>query len=316
MPDEARSLDPQYAYDQMSQIIEELVQDRLLQYNAMKTDPYELEPCMLAAMPEKTVEADGSVTYLCRLKPDIHFHDDPCFPGGKGREVLTSDVLYAFQRICDPAVLCPVVETFEAHVIGMREAYDHAKDAGRFDYDHDRISGFETIDPHTFKLHLISPYPQILYWMAMYFTSPVAREGVAYYDGKPHPDGPHGSTIIHPPFAFHPVGTGPFRIFEHTTGQFYRSSAIPIITAPFFPAAAGRRSAKPLIARSRVARCRSTTNSSSKSSRKFSPFGCSRGRDISIGMAVMKDAANSAITTTRELAPKYAARGMTPQSHH
>ncbi len=49
---------------------------------------------------------------------------------------------------------------------------------------------------------LAGPNPQILYWFAMPFTTPMPWEAVAYYDGK---DG-------RPNFADHAVGTGPFRL--------------------------------------------------------------------------------------------------------
>jgi ABC-type oligopeptide transport system substrate-binding subunit len=53
MSDEARSLDPQVTYDQMSKMITEAVYDCLLQYHPMKTEPYEVEPSLLEAMPER-----------------------------------------------------------------------------------------------------------------------------------------------------------------------------------------------------------------------------------------------------------------------
>src|SRR5690349_21196880 len=53
MNEEARSLDPQVAYDQMSRTVLEPVYDTLLEYHPMKTDPYEVVPCLLEAMPER-----------------------------------------------------------------------------------------------------------------------------------------------------------------------------------------------------------------------------------------------------------------------
>jgi len=66
--DEVKSLDPQNIYDQQSQIVLEPVQDCLLQYAAMKTDPYEVEPCLLESMPEITHNADGTVDYLVQAQ--------------------------------------------------------------------------------------------------------------------------------------------------------------------------------------------------------------------------------------------------------
>src|SRR5262249_41360461 len=162
---------PQYAYDEVSQSVLEPVQDTLLQYNVMKTDPYEVEPCILEAMPEKTVNADGTVTYLCRMKSGILYHDDPCFPGGKGREVVAADESFAFQRICDPAEECPIYAVLATYVDGMSEAFETAQKAGHFDYEHQQIRGLEVVDDHTFRIHLKNSYPQIIYWLAMAFTA-------------------------------------------------------------------------------------------------------------------------------------------------
>ena len=52
------------------------------------------------------------------------------------------------------------------------------------------------------RLVLVEPYPQILYWFAMEFTTPVPWEAIAYYDGEEGRD--H--------FNEHPVGSGPYRV--------------------------------------------------------------------------------------------------------
>jgi len=216
LPDDPRSLDPQQCYDQMGHRVLEPVQDCLLEYDPFKTDPYELVPCLLQEIPQHTDNADGSVDYLCKLKPGVLYHDDPCFPNGKGREVVAQDVEYAWQRMSDPKVECPVISVFGDCVKGMTEAYDAAGKAGKFDYSKP-LTGLEVVDDHTFKVHLSKPYPQIVYWMAMHFTTPVAREAVEYYDGKLHQDGPKGEMVRRPEFKWHPVGNGPFRIhlYEH-----------------------------------------------------------------------------------------------------
>jgi ABC-type transport system substrate-binding protein len=176
--EEIRSLDPQVMYDQVSRRVLEPVQDTLLTYHVMKTDPYELVPLLLAQMPQRLANPDGTVTYACQLKPGVLFHDDPCFPNGKGRELVAADVHYAFQRLCDPAVESPVFAALAEYVAGMNEAFETAKKAGKFNYDQIAVRGIEVVDTHSFKIHLLKAYPQILYWLAMHFTTPVAREAV------------------------------------------------------------------------------------------------------------------------------------------
>ena len=230
LPDDPRGLDPQHAYDQVAHRIHEAILDTLLEYHPLKTDPYELSPALLEAMPERTTDADGGVTYTCRLKAGIRYHNDPCFPNGKGREVVAEDVHYAWLRMSDPKVECPIYGTLEPVIAGMSGLYETAKKTGHFDYSA-RLTGIEVVDRQTFKIHLTKPYPQIVFWLAMPFTSPVPREAVEYYDGKKHP----GETIQRPEFNWHPVGTGPFQIAEYEQAHRFRLVRNPDYHTTKFP---------------------------------------------------------------------------------
>jgi ABC-type transport system substrate-binding protein len=64
------------------------------------------------------------------------------------------------------------------------------------------VAGVRVLGPTTFELELGQPYPQILFWFAMEFTTPVPWEAVIHYDGQ------DGRDL----FNEHPVGTGPFRL--------------------------------------------------------------------------------------------------------
>ena len=225
------SLDPQHAYDQMSRRVMEPVYDTLLEYHPLKTHPYEVVPCMLAEMPVKEDAANGGVNYLCKLKPGTFFHDDPCFAGGKGREVVAEDVHFVFQRICDPKVESPFFGPIADAVIGMAEAQKAANENKEvFDYDRNRVSGIEIVDKYTFRIHLRRPYPQLKYWMAFQCLSPVAREATEYYDGKVH-DGVQRGDFK----RFTTVGTGPFRIAEYIPRQRVRLERNPNYKTTTFP---------------------------------------------------------------------------------
>jgi len=308
--DEPRSLDPQYSYDQMSRQVLEPIIETLLEYHPMKTDPYEVVPCLLEAMPERVANADGTVTYVCRLKRGIRWHDDPCFPGGKGRELVAEDVHFAWQRICDPKVECPVLSTLQEYVVGLGEVFEAAKKSGQpFDYTQ-RLRGLEVVDSHTFKVHLNKSYPQIIYWLAMHFTTPTAREAVAYYDGKSHPDGPGGKSQVRDKFGFHPVGTGPFVFREYTPGHRVRMERNPHYITTVFPTdgwpperdAVNRPLAgKPLPFLDEI---------QLTLFREQLPVFLLGRQGYLDAMAVQKDAFNSVVTPSRELSPKYRARGM------
>ena len=77
---------------------------------ADRDKPVNIESDRLTADDARKIATfDGRVVMTCHLKKGITFHDDPCFPGGKGREVTARDVYYAWQRMSDPKVECPIV---------------------------------------------------------------------------------------------------------------------------------------------------------------------------------------------------------------
>lgn len=310
LTDEIRSLDPQVSYDQISRMVMEPVQDTLLVYHVMKTDPYEVVPLLLEGMPERVPNADGTVTYLCRLKRGIRFHDDPCFPNGIGREIVARDVHYAFQRLCDPAVESPMFGPLAEYLAGMNETFQAATKTHAFDYDRTLVRGVEVIDSHTFKLHLRKPYPQILYWLAMHCTTPVAREAVEYYDGKEHPDGPRGRGVVRPLFKFHPVGNGPFQIVEWIRGQRFRFVRNESYKTEVFPSE-GWPPEREAINRPLAGHALPLVDEVQMTVfREILPIWLLARQGYLDRVGVMKDAVNSAVTSSRELTPKYAQRGM------
>ena len=305
MSEDPRSFDPQFAYDQMSRRVLEPIYDTLLEYHPMKTDPYEVQAGMLEAVPVKEISADGKPGYLCRLKPTARFHDDICFPGGKGRTVTSRDVQYAFQRLCDPKVESPFLANFSEYLPGMQAAHDAAEKSGKFDYDAP-FPAIEIIDERTFRIHLTQPYPQLIYWLAFQCTTPVAREAVEYHDGKEH-DG-----VVREDFhKFKAVGTGPFRVVQYVPRQRVRLERVEGYATSTFPTdgfppekaewlktLAGQP--LPLIDEMNFAIIRENL-----------PIFILTRQGYLDGMGVNKDAFGAMITPGRELAPKYRERGMT-----
>lgn len=299
-----KSFDPQVSYDAVSRRVLEPVYDTLLQYHVMKTEPYELEACMLEEMPKREDLPDGTSSYLCKLKPGILFHDDPCFPGGKGREVVAADVHYAFQRIADPKVESPFFATLEPRVVGLREARAAGTAHGAFDYS-TPVRGIEVIDAHTFRIRLTSPYPIILYYLAMHATCPVSREAVEYYDGLEH------GGKRRPAFKYYAVGTGPFRIREYVPKQRVRLERIPNYHTTVFPSDGfppekaewlQQFAGKPLPLVDEILL--------TILSETIPAFVLGRQGYLD-ALAANKDAFGAIMTMSQELTPKYRARGMT-----
>ena len=303
LPEDPRSLDPQVCYDNVSRRVLEPIQECLLEYQPFKTDPYELVPCLLKKVPERIERSAGGVTYLCELKPGIFFHDDPCFPEGRGREVVAGDVLFAFQRIADPKVECPALSNLQDYVEGLAEAFEEARKADSFDYSKP-ISGLKVTGKYTFEIHLKAAYPQLLYWLAMHFTAPVAREAVEYYDGKPH----EGKT--RDMFRFHPVATGPFQIAEWKRNTRIRLKRNPNYHTTTFPQEGWGADQEALLRPLAGKALPLVDEVNMTVFRETIPIFLLFRQGYLDGMGVGKDAFSSLITPSRDLSAKYKERGV------
>lgn len=206
-----KTLDPAVAYSTGDHVITGKVFDTLLEYHYLKR-PYELIPGLAEEVPEPETQADGSTQYRFRLRDDLWFQRDPCFglSGGEARPILAQDFAFELMRIADPAVNSPVVDPF-SNVRGFREFAKRLKERRKDPKfsslpihqqyaEAQGIAGVTVAGDKELRLVLDQPYPQILYWFAMPFTSPVPWEAVAYYDGREGRDA----------FADHPVASGPF----------------------------------------------------------------------------------------------------------
>ncbi len=214
--DSPRTLDPAKAYSVSAHAITGVVYDTLLTYHFLAR-PLELIPSLAAALPEVTTLDDGRQIFRFELRPDLLYHDDPCFElGGAGRrtrEIAASDIAFQLARVADPEVASPVVEPFSniqgfsefgAALSARREA-DAAFTALPVHEQYEAIGGISGIrvsSQHEIEFVLGKAYPQIKYWFATEFSSPVPWEAIAYYDGK------EGRAR----FDDHPVGAGPYQL--------------------------------------------------------------------------------------------------------
>ena len=211
-----KTLDPAVAYTTAEHVVTGTVYDTLLEYHYLRR-PYELIPGLAEAVPKPETQAGERQTYRFKLRRGVLFHADPCFALSQKdrntREVLAADVAFQLARLADPAVNSPVASTF-ADILGFTDFAKRLSDLRKTDptftslpiqEQYKRAGGIEGVVVRgdvELDIVLAGPNPQILYWFAMPFTTPMPWEAVAYYDGK---DG-------RPNFSDHAVGTGAFRL--------------------------------------------------------------------------------------------------------
>lgn len=210
LAEDPRTLDPAQVSDTTSAEILTQIYDSLYQ-NAYLDRPYKVEPALASGYPEKRIFQESIVEkgvvkkvarmeYVVRLRDDIFFQDDPCFPQGKGRRVVAKDVVYAIKRLADPTVQSTGYWLVSGKIKGIDEFFKKAAAAGKADYSRE-IEGLRALDERTVKITLTEPYPAFIFVLSMPYTAPVAREAVEYY-----------STSGRNGFSRHPVGTGAYRL--------------------------------------------------------------------------------------------------------
>ena len=123
-------------------------------------------------------------TYTFYLRNDVVFHDDACFPNGRGRAMTARDVEYSFNRIVNKNTASPGSWIFNGKI--------------------DTTNGFKAIDDTIFQLKLIKPYQPMLGILSMQYSSIVPQEAVEKYGTD---------------FRRHAVGTGPFQFVAWEEGQ-------------------------------------------------------------------------------------------------
>ena len=184
------NLDPPRLAKQAEILVAQQIYDQLI----------ELDHATLQPIPELAthweISPDG-LTYTFHLRTDVFFHDNPCFPNGKGKRLTANDIKFSLTNSVDARAQSLGAEFFTSCVLGAREFYDATIEAVRKKEEPrvKEISGFIVKDDSTFIIKLREPYAPFLYHLATSFASITCEEAVKHY-GKA--------------LSRNPVGTGAF----------------------------------------------------------------------------------------------------------
>ena len=181
---EVRGLDPVGINDVTSSHVAENIYDVLFSFDEqLRLRPELATSCDIAP--------DGR-SYTYHLRTDVWFHDDACFPGGKGRRMTAYDVRYSFTRACDYRANTRTYDYLGGKVVGADAYYESTRRNAPL---RGGVAGFVVVDDSTFRIDLEKPFAPFENYVALTSMSIHPREAVEYY-GKD--------------FFQHPVGTGPF----------------------------------------------------------------------------------------------------------
>lgn len=157
---------------------------------------YTQDMTLVNLISESYTISDDKLTYTFKLHKGVDFHDAPCFPNGKGREVVASDFKYCFERVCDPRTKTRGMWIFRDKVKGALEYVNSIKD-NKFDVK--EISGIQAPNDSTLVITLTKPFAPFLSILTMQYASVYPKEAVEHYKDN---------------FGYHPVGTGPYKFVK------------------------------------------------------------------------------------------------------
>ena len=154
--------DPARIVDLYSRTVTPHIFEALYEYDPLAR-PVKIKPLTATALPEVS---DDFRTWTIRIQPGIFFADDPAF-GGKPRELVAQDYVYAIKRFADPATKSPVVAgVLEVGYTGLAALRDEAlKQKKPFDYGRE-IEGLQALDRHTLRIRLDAPRPRLIETLA------------------------------------------------------------------------------------------------------------------------------------------------------
>ncbi len=118
------------------------------------------DPITLATRPGLAMRWDVDSThteYIFYLNGNAYFHDDACFPKGKGRKVTANDVLYSFTMLCTKNDDNTAYGTFIDQIAGAKDFYENKAS---------KISGLTIKNDSTFIIKLVKPNSMFLHFLA------------------------------------------------------------------------------------------------------------------------------------------------------
>ena len=194
---EISTLDPSACYDTICYIPVAQVYETLYEFDYLKR-PYSLRPLLAEALPQ--VSPDG-LTYTFKIKKDIPYHSSEFIP--KNRVVKSQDFINQIKRLAFMGTNSRGFWLFDGKVKGLNEWRNKVQSDLDLFFS-TPVDGLSAPDDQTLVIKLISPSPQLLYALAMNFTSPIPEEAIRPANND---------------FSMKEVGTGAYYVTNYNSTQ-------------------------------------------------------------------------------------------------
>jgi oligopeptide transport system substrate-binding protein len=187
------TLDPAVSYDTVSAEVIYQIHETLYEYDYL-IRPYHLKPLLAEDLP---LIDDNGLKYTIKIKKNIQYHSSTAFKG-KTRYLKAQDFINQIKRLAFKPTKSNGWWLFNGKIKGLND-FRNAVDSDLKVFFNHQVEGLQAPDDHTLVIQLTKPYPQLLFALAMAFTTPIPEEVIKEKEN----DLSQGS-----------VGTGPFILKE------------------------------------------------------------------------------------------------------
>lgn len=115
----------------------------------------EVEP----ALAESWEVNEDATEWTFHLRQGVKFHDDPCFPDGKGREMKAQDVEWCIHQLCMATPQNQMFWLVADRLKGAHQCYEMSMENPD---EHMHLEGVQVVDDYTIKLVLEYPFAGFL----------------------------------------------------------------------------------------------------------------------------------------------------------
>ena len=115
---------------------------------------------IIPSLAEKWEKNEDATVWTFYIRKGVKFHDDACFPDGKGREVTANDFKYCFDKLCESfGQNQAFAVTFKDKVVGASEYYQSTIDKKPLA---EGVKGVKVMNDYKLQVILLFPSPNFL----------------------------------------------------------------------------------------------------------------------------------------------------------